>query len=196
MVRPGIVYGGARGIVGDLLKDALNGLVRVVGDGQNHWPCIYDRDLADLYVRVATNPMAAGIFHANDEADERVDDIVDGDRAARQDASRRAPRADRGGAREDGAVRGRAGARSDRAQPACAGARLGADAALGVGERRAAAGRIPDGARSGVKASSITVHGFTVLRFTGSGSNPRTRIRSLPTIPSIKPYSSAFFASR
>ena len=51
VVRPGIVYGGARGIVGDLLKDALNGLVRVVGDGQNHWPCVYDRDLADLYVR-------------------------------------------------------------------------------------------------------------------------------------------------
>jgi nucleoside-diphosphate-sugar epimerase len=76
VVRPGIVYGGARGIVGDLLKDAANGLVRVVGDGRNHWPCVYDRDLADLYVRVATNAGASGIFHANDEADERVDDIV------------------------------------------------------------------------------------------------------------------------
>jgi nucleoside-diphosphate-sugar epimerase len=76
VVRPGIVYGGARGIVADLLKDALNGLVRVVGDGQNHWPCVYDRDLADLYARVAANPSAAGIFHANDEADERVGDIV------------------------------------------------------------------------------------------------------------------------
>jgi len=76
VVRPGIVYGGARGIVADLLKDALNGLVRVVGDGQNHWPCVYDRDLADLYARVAANPDAAGIFHVNDEADERVDDIV------------------------------------------------------------------------------------------------------------------------
>jgi nucleoside-diphosphate-sugar epimerase len=77
VVRPAIVYGGARGIIGDLLKDALNGLVRVVGDGRNHWPCIYDRDLADLYVRVATHDDAAGVFHANDEADERVDDIVE-----------------------------------------------------------------------------------------------------------------------
>lgn len=77
VIRPGIVYGGARGIVADLLKDALNGLVRVVGDGQNHWPCIYDRDLADLYARVAANPDASGIFHATDEADERVGDIVD-----------------------------------------------------------------------------------------------------------------------
>jgi nucleoside-diphosphate-sugar epimerase len=77
VIRPGIVYGGARGVIGDLLKDARNGLLRVVGDGRNHWPCIYDRDLADVYVRVAATPDAAGIFHANDEADERVDDIVD-----------------------------------------------------------------------------------------------------------------------
>jgi len=77
VIRPGIVYGGARGIIGDLLKDARNGLLRVVGDGRNHWPCVYDRDLADVYVRVAATPDASGIFHANDEADERVDDIVD-----------------------------------------------------------------------------------------------------------------------
>jgi nucleoside-diphosphate-sugar epimerase len=77
VVRPGIVYGGARGIVADLLKDALNGLVRVVGDGQNHWPCVYDRDLADLYARLAASPDASGIFHANDEADERVAEIVE-----------------------------------------------------------------------------------------------------------------------
>ena len=77
IVRPGIVYGGARGIIGDLLRDARNGLVRVVGEGRNHWPCVYDRDLADLYVRVATSPTASGVYHANDEADESVDDIVD-----------------------------------------------------------------------------------------------------------------------
>lgn len=77
VVRPGLVYGGARGIIGDLLKDASNGLVRVVGEGRNHWACIYDRDLADLYLRVATTADASGIFHANDEADERVEDIVE-----------------------------------------------------------------------------------------------------------------------
>ena len=46
VIRPGIVYGSGRGIVSDMLKDALNGLVRVIGDGQNRWPCVYDRDLA------------------------------------------------------------------------------------------------------------------------------------------------------
>lgn len=77
VVRPGIVYGGTRGIIGDLLKDAANGLVRVIGDGKNHWACVYQRDLADLYLRLATRPEASGVFHANDEADERVEDIVD-----------------------------------------------------------------------------------------------------------------------
>ena len=77
VVRPGIVYGGGRGIIADLLKNAADGLVRVIGDGRNHWACVYDRDLADLYLRVATNPDASGVYHANDEADERVMDIVE-----------------------------------------------------------------------------------------------------------------------
>lgn len=77
VVRPGIVYGGSRGIIADLLKTASNGLVRVIGDGRNHWACVHDRDLADLYLRVATNPEAGGVYHATDEADERVSDIVE-----------------------------------------------------------------------------------------------------------------------
>jgi nucleoside-diphosphate-sugar epimerase len=77
VIRPGIVYGGAQGAVADLLQAAANGLIRVIGDGSNRWPSIYDRDLADLYVRLAVNPEAEGIFHATDEADERVNDIVD-----------------------------------------------------------------------------------------------------------------------
>ena len=76
VVRPGIVYGGTGGIVGDLLKDASNSLIRVVGSGDNHWPLVYDRDLADLYVRFAANPGASGVYHANDEGDEIVNDIV------------------------------------------------------------------------------------------------------------------------
>jgi nucleoside-diphosphate-sugar epimerase len=76
VVRPGVVYGSGHGLVGDLFKSASNGLVRVVGDGNNHWPLVYDRDLADLYVRLVACEEAAGIYHANDEGDERVNDIV------------------------------------------------------------------------------------------------------------------------
>jgi nucleoside-diphosphate-sugar epimerase len=76
VVRPGVVYGRSAGLVGDLFKAACNGLVRVVGDGNNHWPLIYDRDLADLFARLAAREDAAGVYHANDEGDERVNDIV------------------------------------------------------------------------------------------------------------------------
>jgi nucleoside-diphosphate-sugar epimerase len=76
VVRPGVVYGGGVGMVGDIFKAASNGLVRVVGDGNNHWPLVYDRDLADLYARLAAHADACGVYHANDEGDERVNDIV------------------------------------------------------------------------------------------------------------------------
>ena len=77
VVRPGVVYGSGSGIVGDLFKSASNGLVRVVGDGNNHWPLVYDRDLAELYARLAAREDSGGVYHANDEGDERVNDIVD-----------------------------------------------------------------------------------------------------------------------
>ena len=48
----------------------------MVGDGNNHWPLVYERDLADLYARLASRDDARGVFHANDEGDERVNDIV------------------------------------------------------------------------------------------------------------------------
>ena len=76
VVRPGVVYGGGAGMIGDMFKAAANGLVRVIGDGNNHWPLVYDRDLGDLYARLAASGDASGVYHANDEGDERVNDIV------------------------------------------------------------------------------------------------------------------------
>jgi nucleoside-diphosphate-sugar epimerase len=76
VVRAGTVYGDRGGIVGDLFKAASNGLVRVVGDGNNHWPLVYNRDLADLYARLSARDDARGVFNANDEGDERVNDII------------------------------------------------------------------------------------------------------------------------
>jgi len=76
VVRPGIVYGGSRGIVGDLLKDAANSLVRIVGGGDNHWPLIYDRDLGELYARLVSTADAGGVYHATDGGAETVNEIV------------------------------------------------------------------------------------------------------------------------
>ncbi len=77
VVRPGIVYGGSRGIVGDLLRHASDGVIRIIGNGENRWPAVYDRDLAELYLLLAQSEGASGVFHANDESDERVNDIVE-----------------------------------------------------------------------------------------------------------------------
>ncbi len=77
VIRPGIVYGGWRGIVSDLFRDAINGLIRVIGPGDNRWALVYDRDLADLYGRLVVHPEATGVYHATDEGDERVADIVE-----------------------------------------------------------------------------------------------------------------------
>lgn len=76
VLRPGIVYGGSRGIVSEMLRDAENGIVRVIGSGDNRWPLVYDRDLADLYVRLVEHGEASGVFHATDEGDESVNDLV------------------------------------------------------------------------------------------------------------------------
>jgi nucleoside-diphosphate-sugar epimerase len=76
VVRPGVVYGGSRGIVGDVLKDAANSLVRIVGRGDNHWPLIYDRDLGELYARLVNTPEATGVYHATDGGAETVNEIV------------------------------------------------------------------------------------------------------------------------
>ncbi len=77
VVRPGIVYGGSRGIIGDLFRHAVDGVVRIIGTGDNRWPAVYDRDLAEFYLLLAQNEDASGVFHANDESDERVNDIVE-----------------------------------------------------------------------------------------------------------------------
>jgi nucleoside-diphosphate-sugar epimerase len=76
VLRPGLVYGGDSGVVSDMLRDAANGIVRVVGSGDNRWPLIYRDDLADLFVRVVAHADAAGIVHATDGSDDTVNDLV------------------------------------------------------------------------------------------------------------------------
>ena len=77
VVRLGLVYGGESGIVSDMLRDACNGIVRVVGSGDNHWPLIYRDDLADLFVRLIAHADIAGLVHATDGSDDTVNDLVE-----------------------------------------------------------------------------------------------------------------------
>jgi nucleoside-diphosphate-sugar epimerase len=77
VVRPGLVYGGDSGVVADMLRDATNGIVRVVGSGDNHWPLIYRDDLADLFVRLVAHPDVSGVVHATDGSADTVNDLVE-----------------------------------------------------------------------------------------------------------------------
>ena len=142
VVRPGVVYGGGSGIVGDIFKSATNGLVRVVGDGSNRWPLVYDHDLADLYAKLAVNQNAVGDLSRQRRGRRARQRHRGGDFAVPAGAARCAARADRGGADQDGTVRRRAGARSGRQKSARAGSRLDAHAAFSRRECRAAARRV------------------------------------------------------
>ena len=67
VIRPGLVYGGAGGIIAFLLANATPEKgVEVVGNGQNHWSPVHRDDLADLYVRAAESAPVATIHNATD----------------------------------------------------------------------------------------------------------------------------------
>ncbi len=67
VIRPGLVYGGAGGIIAFLLANATPEKgVEVVGNGQNHWSPVHRDDLADLYVRAAECAPVATIHNATD----------------------------------------------------------------------------------------------------------------------------------
>ena len=82
VVRPGVVYGGGRGIVGDLLQvgDQRPGARR----RRRQQPLaarLRPRSRGPVRAAGRRDDDAAGVYHANDEGDERVNDIVVGDRA-------------------------------------------------------------------------------------------------------------------
>lgn len=85
VVRPGIVFGGAGGILDGMWAAAEKGEPpTVIGDGHNNWPVVHRADAADLYVRLLesafTRVQALGpserVFHATAPAPERPSDIA------------------------------------------------------------------------------------------------------------------------
>lgn len=66
VIRPGIVYGGNKGICSGFFASALKeGKAVYVGDGKNRWSLVHRSDLARLYYLVAKK-RASGIFHGVD----------------------------------------------------------------------------------------------------------------------------------
>lgn len=76
VIRPGMVYGGKGGAVGEFFRSAQeSGAAEYVGEGENRWPLIHRDDVGHLYLRVAEN-RAPGVFHAVDGTALRVRDIA------------------------------------------------------------------------------------------------------------------------
>jgi nucleoside-diphosphate-sugar epimerase len=62
IVAPGIVYGDrGLGLTSLLLPDS-DGVVRLIGDGTQHWTTVHVEDLADLYVRSLTAAAADAYY--------------------------------------------------------------------------------------------------------------------------------------
>jgi nucleoside-diphosphate-sugar epimerase len=65
VLRPGIVWGGKRGILKGWVDGAATGSVTYIGDGRNHFPPVHRDDLARLYLLIAEK-RARGVFHGVD----------------------------------------------------------------------------------------------------------------------------------
>ncbi|HWP34947.1 MAG TPA: NAD-dependent epimerase/dehydratase family protein, partial [Thermodesulfobacteriota bacterium] len=85
VIRPGLVYGGTRGLVSELFASAVRtGAARYVGDGRNRWSLVHRADLAQLY-RLVLERGGRGVFHGVDGVPVRVADAA---RAASEAAGR------------------------------------------------------------------------------------------------------------
>ncbi len=88
VVRPGIVYGGARGgIPATFFGTAQKqGAATLFGEGANHWPMVHVDDLAELYVRLVERAPAGSIFNAVDASEHTQREIAEAaSRAAGKD---------------------------------------------------------------------------------------------------------------
>ena len=79
VVRPGIVYGGAKGgIPGMFFGSALKGgAPQIPGEGANVWPMVHIDDLAELYVRLVERAPAGSIFFAVDGAQHTMREVAE-----------------------------------------------------------------------------------------------------------------------
>lgn len=67
VIRPGIVYGRGGDLTSRWFEGANNGsFIRVVGDGQNHWPMVHVDDLAQGYLKAVQSDLDGEIINLVD----------------------------------------------------------------------------------------------------------------------------------
>jgi nucleoside-diphosphate-sugar epimerase len=76
VVRPGFVYGGAKGLIAGYFGSAVGeGAAAYIGDGQNRMSLVHRDDLAELY-RFVLEKRARGVFHGLDGVAPRIADLA------------------------------------------------------------------------------------------------------------------------
>ncbi len=76
VIRPGFVYGGAKGLIAGYFESATReGAAAFVGDGNNRMALVHRDDLAELY-RLVVEKQARGMFHGVDGAAPRIADLA------------------------------------------------------------------------------------------------------------------------
>jgi nucleoside-diphosphate-sugar epimerase len=76
VIRPGLVFGGHKGLIGRYYIDAVEGgAATYLGDGRNRTALVHVEDLAQLYRTVAENRVS-GVFHGVDGRTVRIIDIA------------------------------------------------------------------------------------------------------------------------
>jgi nucleoside-diphosphate-sugar epimerase len=68
VLRPGCVYGGAGSLTALWFSSTLRGSVEIVGDGDNHWAMVHQRDLARAYVSAAEQELNGVILNIVDNS--------------------------------------------------------------------------------------------------------------------------------
>ena len=78
VLRPGMVFGRQGGTC-SLWYDsaAKEKVIRVIGDGQNHWSAVHVDDLADLYRRTVEEPVSGELFLACSGMPQRVKKLAE-----------------------------------------------------------------------------------------------------------------------
>jgi len=79
VIRPSLVYGENKGVVGGIIEDAKKtGDIKVIGNGENRWATVHVEDLADLYVLAAEKaPQGGTLYNASHGPSVKVKEVAD-----------------------------------------------------------------------------------------------------------------------
>ena len=78
VIRPGMVFGRKGGPFNGWYESAAKEkVIRVVGDGQNHWSAVHVDDLSDLYRRAVEEPYPGEVFLACSGMPQRVTKLAE-----------------------------------------------------------------------------------------------------------------------